>query len=194
MDEPRTLRLFVAGELPAEVRATLIDTQGELRRERLPVSWVAPEAMHLTLRFLGETPAAQLPALRAALGDALAGRRAPLLHLTRVGAFPDTRRPNVAWAGVGGDLVGLQGIYAALEAALAARGIAPEGRSFHPHLTLGRVRRSATAEQRARLGALIAALPPYAPGRWPLSSIALFRSELRRGGPLYTALETVALW
>ena len=62
-----TYRLFIAAELPPKVKAELIDTQARLRRANLPVIWVAPGAMHLTLRFLGETSVALIPDLERAI-------------------------------------------------------------------------------------------------------------------------------
>jgi len=58
------------------------------------------DAIHLTLRFLGEVPAPQVAALLAAFGAAIRGLPAPAMALGGVGAFPDLRRPRVLWAGL----------------------------------------------------------------------------------------------
>jgi 2'-5' RNA ligase len=183
-----TYRLFIAAELPADVKAELVAIQTRLRRANPPVAWVAPEAMHLTLRFLGDTSAALIPVLEAAIRTSLAPFAAMALCLSGVGAFPNDRRPSVIWAGVGGAVAGLARAQAGIEAALGSMGIAPEPRPFHPHLTLGRVRRETDHDQRARLGDAIRALPPPAPLAWPVERVVLFRSELRREGPVYTAI------
>ncbi|MCC7205954.1 MAG: hypothetical protein IT323_01520, partial [Anaerolineae bacterium] len=75
-DEP--LRLFIAIELPAEVRAALVRLQDRLKaldRERA-IRWTGIDGVHLTLKFLGDTPAARLAAIEAGLRDA-AARRGP---------------------------------------------------------------------------------------------------------------------
>ena len=99
-----TIRAFIAIDLPPAVKTALEDVAATLAG-RVPqgaARWVRPEQMHLTLRFLGDTPADRLPALYAAL-DALAAGRVPFtLHLTEVGCFPNTRRPRVVWVGRGG--------------------------------------------------------------------------------------------
>jgi 2'-5' RNA ligase len=181
-------RLFIAAELPPAVKQALAQAQELLRRDRPPVRWGAPEAMHLTLRFLGDTPAEQIPAIEQAMRDGLAGHAPMTLRLRGLGAFPNARRPSVVWAGVGGDTAALERAQAALEAGLAAIGMPAEPRPFRAHLTLGRVRRDAPATQVERLGAAIQAAPPFPALEWPVERAILFRSELRAEGPIYTEL------
>jgi 2'-5' RNA ligase len=181
-------RLFIAAELPPQIKAELEQTQARLRRANLPVGWVALGAMHLTLRFLGETSVALIPNLEQALRAALAHQGAIELRLQSVGAFPNARRPNVVWTGIGGALAALQQAQAAIEAGLGGLGIAPDPKPFHPHLTLGRLRREATPEQQRQLGEAIQALEPPAPLEWSVERIVLFRSELLRTGPVYTEI------
>jgi RNA 2',3'-cyclic 3'-phosphodiesterase len=180
-------RLFIAAELPPKVKAELIDTQARLRRANLPVIWVAPGAMHLTLRFLGETSVALIPDLERAIQAGLTPYSAMTLRLNGAGAFPNDRRPSIVWAGVGGAVATLQHAQAGIEAALGNLGIAPEPKPFHPHLTLGRLRRAADLEQQ-RLGDAIRSLPPPAPLEWTVERVGLFRSELRNDGPIYTKI------
>jgi 2'-5' RNA ligase len=180
-------RLFIAAELPPKIKAELIDTQARLRRANLPVIWVQPGAMHLTLRFLGETNIALIPDLECAIRAGFAPHNVMNLRLNGVGAFPNNRRPSIVWAGVGGAVGLLQRAQAALEAALVSLDIAPEPKPFQPHLTLGRLRRAAAREQQ-RLGDVIRSLPPPAPLEWAVERVVLFRSELRSDGPIYTEL------
>jgi 2'-5' RNA ligase len=183
-----TYRLFVAAELPPEVKAELTGAQERLRRGAPPVKWVAPEAMHLTMRFLGDTSVELIPDLGRAISTALAPHAAMALRLSGVGAFPNERRPSVIWAGIGGAVAALARAQADIEAALVGLGLAPETKPFRAHLTLGRVRREAHQEQLQRLGAAIRALAPLAPVAWVADRVALFRSELGSGGPTYTKI------
>ena len=111
-----------------------------------------------------------------------------ILRLSDMGAFPNDRRPSVVWAGVGGAVARLQRAQAGIEAALGGLGIVPEPKPFHPHLILGRLRREADPEQQQRLGDVIRSLPPLAPLEWTVERVVLFRSELRREGPVYTKI------
>jgi 2'-5' RNA ligase len=182
-----TYRLFIAAELPLEVKAELSGAQERLRRGGPPVRWVAPAAMHLTLKFLGETDAALLDDLGAAMRGALAGTGPIALRLGAAGAFPSLGRPNVLWVGVGGEVAALARAAARLDEALAGMGIAREQKPFRAHLTLGRVRREATREQQERLGAAVRELPPGT-AEWTVDRVVLFRSELRREGPVYSEI------
>jgi RNA 2',3'-cyclic 3'-phosphodiesterase len=183
-----TYRLFIAAELPAYIKAALVAMQNRLRQGNPPVTWVAPEAMHLTLRFLGETSIERLPGLGAALKTALAQHPAIRLGLSCAGSFPNDRRPSVVWAGVGGEIAALARAQAAIEAAVSDLDFKPETRPFRAHLTLGRMRREAKPDQQQRFGDAIRSLTPTPALEWTVERIVLFRSELRREGPIYTEI------
>jgi 2'-5' RNA ligase len=181
------LRLFIALPVPDEVRAQLAVLQDELRLLLPGVRWVKPEAMHLTLAFLGATPASVVPQLERAIGEAIVGRRAPRLSVRGLGAFPSLARPRVVFAGLAGDL----GSLAALQQEIVAR-IRPletsyEEQRFHPHITLGRVAGPLAAEAVAALQQRAAARGRDL-GRWQAGGIAVVRSQLGPGGSRYTTL------
>lgn len=186
------LRLFIAVEASEEVRAALGRVQQQLRRDDLPVRWVHPETMHLTLHFLGETEEPRVAAVVTAMQE-LRGQAPVVLRLGQLGAFPNTRRPNVLWVGVEGDTSALAQMQQRLATALAPLGFPGDNRPFRAHLTLGRVRREATPAQQARLGAALQATTPPAPLTWLATRVVLFRSELLSGGPRYTAHQAVEL-
>jgi 2'-5' RNA ligase len=183
-----TYRLFIAVEVPPKVKADLTVAQEQLRGGGAPVKWVAPEAMHITLHFLGETKVALLPPLGAALAAALARHRPIGLRIAGAGAFPNLRRPNVIWAGIAGATAELGRIQAASGKALESLDLPRETRQFRAHLTLGRVRREATPAQQEQLGMAIRSLPALAPLPWNVDRVVLFRSELRPDGPVYTEI------
>lgn len=185
---PETYRLFIAVEISPEARAELAVAQQRLKGGDFPVKWVAPESIHLTLHFLGETDVALIPQLSAALGAALRGQSRTTLRLDGVGAFPNLRRPSVIWAGVGGAIADLERAQIAVGTAIASLGLPRETRPFRAHLTLGRARREVAPAALERLGAAIRALPPLAPLPWGVERVVLFRSELRPSGPLYTEI------
>ena len=188
-----TLRTFIAIDLPPNVKAALADVAatlgGRVSRGALgtaAVRWVRPEQMHLTLRFLGDTPAGKLPALADAL-DTLAAGHAPFtLRLTDVGCFPNTRRPRVVWVGLGGEEQKLLAMVAALEAALRPLGWPAEDRPFRAHLTLGRVK-DVQAAQGIDWTTTVPALTV------PVAAVHLIESQLRPEGSVYTVRHTSAL-
>jgi len=138
------MRLFVAVNLPESVRRGLYQATEPLRRADLPVKWVKADAVHLTLKFLGDVDPAQEPDINQALERALAGTRTFTVGVSGFGVFPDARRPRVVWAGVEPH-PSLELLQDAVERFLTPLGFEPEGRAFRPHLTLGRAERDAKA-------------------------------------------------
>ena len=195
-------RLFIAAVPPPPLRAALVAMQDALRAGTAPpcagprVRWVRPEAMHLTLRFLGETPGDRAPAIERALA-ATAAASAPIdLRLGALGTFGG-RRPRVVWVGLEGDLAALDACAAMLNRSLAAEGFPDDPRPLRPHLTLARLSGRAGRDAHTRLLSLVAAAA--APSSQPaeagfrVEALELIRSELRPDGPRYTTLLTTAL-
>lgn len=191
-----TIRTFIAIELPQDVRQALAQAQSALRSasgeaERW-VKWVQPGSIHLTLKFLGETPSSRLEAIGQAMATAVQGRCPFPLRLGQAGCFPNARQPRVLWIGLAGEMESLHSLQAAVEATVAPLGFPTESRRFAPHLTLGRLRDDASPEARRRLGAAIESL--HAPDiSFVADSISLMRSDLRPTGAVYTCLAEIPL-
>jgi 2'-5' RNA ligase len=190
-----TWRLFIAVALPGPAISALKESQEALQAAGAPrlVTWVAPANIHLTLKFLGETPLTQCAVIAEALSDVAGLHSQFTLYTTGLGCFPNPRKPRVIWAGLGGDIDALLRLHQSVERALAQLGHPPEQRSFSPHLTLGRVRRDASRAELERLGIVIGNSAPPAPVRWAVTELSLYRSELKPGGPIYTSLHSASL-
>jgi 2'-5' RNA ligase len=191
--EDQLLRLFVAVDLPGQVREALARLQGGLRGYDLSgLRWVRPQGIHLTLKFLGETPAGRVAAITNALAGAIRGRRRFRLALGALGTFGGQRRPRVLWLDITGDIERLRELQAAVEEALVEVGFPPEERDFSPHLTLARVPqpgRPGTAERIAQ--ALESVAPPRA--EFDVREVVLMRSTLQPGGAVYERLAAFPL-
>ena len=190
-DEP--LRLFVAIDLPEAVRDSLRRLQDDLRRHDLAgLRWTRPEGVHLTLKFLGETPASSVPAIEGALARAVTGAAPFRLALGAPGTFGSRRGPRVVWVDVEGDLPPLQRLQSAVERELAGAGFPPEQRAFSPHLTLARVPQPPPPGLAERLSrALEAAAAPR--GEFPATEVVLMRSRLQPGGTVYSRVAVFPL-
>jgi 2'-5' RNA ligase len=183
------MRLFVAVNLPPDVRERLGAVQDRLRRAQADVSWVRVENLHITLKFLGETEEKRLDRIRDVLAEV--GRAcAPFsLQVTGVGSFGG-RVPRVVWAGVSEGADCLTRLAGQVESGLARVGFAKEKRSFSAHLTLGRVRSPRNTE------ALLTALHEFSAekfGTLVATEFQLMQSELRPTGSVYTMLERFPL-
>lgn len=156
--------------------------------------WVAGDRLHLTLKFLGETPSEKVPAIVEAAGKKSNKFSPFVLELGSVGAFPNNRKPQTLWLGIGGQVEPLVHLAAEVEQALAEIGFPPEGKPFRPHLTLGRVKSSRGPGELARkLEHLAASQQVPAAIEWPVEEIHLVRSVLRPAGPEYTPLHRFPL-
>jgi RNA 2',3'-cyclic 3'-phosphodiesterase len=136
------MRTFVALNLPAEERARIDVCLQPLRERPLPVRWVAADALHLTLMFIGDTEPGGVDRIGAALSGVMADH-APLdLRFAGLGAFPSLRRAAVIWIGV--DAVPeVMAVQRDIEQAISRLGYPREQRPFRPHITVGRVRKGA---------------------------------------------------
>ena len=192
-DEPSVLRLFIAVELPASVRQRLADVADELRGMGLErLRWVRPENIHITLKFLGETPAERQPQIEDALRAAAEGVAPIELTLGELGKFGGRQNPRVLWVDVRGDVDALKALHKRVDARIAALGFPGDERPFAAHLTLARVPQDLSKKIARPLTDAIEAVkvpdPPI-----PVREIVLMRSELRREGPVYTRLSGVEL-
>jgi 2'-5' RNA ligase len=188
------IRSFVAIELPEEAKKGLARLRKELERdEQKFVKWVDPKGIHLTLKFLGNTPAGQVTQITEAIGEASRGVSSFHLEILGLGAFPNVRQPRVLWVGVGGEIDKLSRLQQNIDSALATLGFAREERSFVPHLTLARVREGTSGPERRSLGELVGSTIFEDKYAVEVVAVKLMRSELTRAGAIYTSLSVVRL-
>jgi len=183
------LRLFIAIELPANVLAALSEVQHELQREPAleRLRWARPEGLHLTLQFLGETPADRRPALEQAITRAVAGIAPFEVRLGKLGRFGNRNSPRVVWIDVAGDTDALARLQSRVEREMVPLGYPSESRAFSPHLTLARVPPECSREVAVPLDEAIArASVPSAVMK--ATELALMKSNLQRSGAVYTQL------
>lgn len=198
---PRIQRLFIALETNDAMQRMIASVQQTLRRRggspqgSMPVRWVEPVQVHLTLQFLGNVVSTHIPSLIAALAPAVATHDALLLRADTVGAFPSTDAPRVLWLGLRGADDGVHALQQAVtEAVRAVEGVVADRKPFRPHLTLGRVERlHRDGPGIATIAATLDRPIHVPPTAWPVESVALIRSVLGAGGSRYTVLERFPL-
>ncbi|MDH3496395.1 MAG: RNA 2',3'-cyclic phosphodiesterase [Gemmatimonadota bacterium] len=183
------MRLFVAINLPDDVRHAIVRAAEPLRQPGLPVKWVEAAGIHLTLKFLGEVDAGREPAVRAALADACAPARRFQLPIAGFGAFPTPARPRVVWVGCE-PVPALELLQHGVETAFATLGFPVEGRPFRPHLTLGRAKR----DVRTRVPGLADVLSRLSfTAAVAVESVELMESRLSPAGAQYAVRHRVPL-
>ena len=185
------MRLFVGLALPDNIRARLSALKGGLKDAR----WVAPENLHLSLRFIGEV--AGLPSPKRSLGSAQAGgtvddidqalqtvsAKTFALSLSGLGAFDRRGRVHAIWAGVEKSDA-LARLRDSVESALVRSGLEPEHRKFTPHVTVVRMKKGSASEA----GQFLEVHHGFSAGPMTIRHFTLFESHLGHGGAHYVAL------
>jgi 2'-5' RNA ligase len=166
-------RLFVAVDLPDEVKADLVRLQPRSDRG---IRLASPEQMHLTLHFLGES---ELEPTTAALSGVVAPAFATALK--GVGRFGSPRRGFILWAGVR-PCAELVALHVAVAQALAPTGYQPEPRPFSPHITLARCKPWASQQL---INAYLQRNGGYTSSEFPVADFALYSSEPTPEGSIY---------
>jgi 2'-5' RNA ligase len=174
-------RLFIAADIDDAARAACARVAETLRAKDWAARWVAPENYHLTVAFLGAVDDERVAELTAAARDAAASVRAFEVPLEIVGAFPNARKPRVAWIGPAAAVPAFGALCAAVRRPLAALGFTFEPHS-DAHVTLAR------SEGRIALPSVDP--PQIAPQR--IASVTLYESFTERTGARYLALDRFA--
>jgi len=188
------VRSFIAIELPDELKEGLAQIEAQLKLGKpSSVKWVDPSSIHLTLKFLGNIAVDRISAITQVMEEATQGISPFHLEVTGLGVFPNLKRVQVAWVGIGGEIDKLGQIQQRIESSLAPLGFTAESRPFTPHLTLARLRDRASADERQRFGQLIAGTRFEAVYTIKVASINLMRSQLTRDGAIYSRLSSVGL-
>lgn len=193
------MRLFLAVNLPANVRRELLSATASLRDSAPHLGWMDDARLHLTLKFLGEQPEHAVERLARSVDLVAYGHRAFPMRLGGVGAFPAFRRARVVWMGVAPE-PRVELLHHDIEVACGDLGFEMEGRPFRPHITLARVsdtardedamRRLAREAKRVRFDATV-----------EVTSVDVMRSALAAGetlasggrGARYECLHSAAL-
>ena len=169
------IRLFVAIALPNPVKDTIALLGGGIPGAK----WTDRDNLHLTLRFIGETPEDRL----ADIHHGLSRIRHPCFDISvaGVGTFQQGRKATLLWVGIERNGP-LEQLHDKVAQALKREGIESDGRRFAPHITLARLQRVSDS----RLAEFVAGhnlfrLPPF-----PVESFALFSSFLSSSGAIYT--------
>jgi RNA 2',3'-cyclic 3'-phosphodiesterase len=194
MPSDETVRAFIALDPPGNLREQLAAAIESIDRKLKTdlVKWVKAEQIHLTLRFLGDVPAADLEEISAGIARACAQCGPFTLHLGGLGAFPDVMKPSVLWTGVAGDTDALSTLVHQIDYEIAGVVDAADMRAFVPHVTVGRVK-EAPAKKLDALGAGLAKQKLHFPDAWNVTHVKLMKSELARAGAKHTVLSEAKL-
>ena len=182
------VRAFIAIRPAADLRQACTGVAAAARG--LPMRWVRPESVHLTLKFLGDVPVDAIPTIHQTLQQAAEGLAAFSVAVRGLGCFPNATHPRVLWMGLDDPRRELVQLQCHIESTLAVLGMSAEERPFRPHLTLARNRGTRVGEG---LNVLLNEYKNHLFGHLAVSQIHLMRSDLHEKGAVHTRLCSVAL-
>ena len=186
MTEEKTIRTFLAIELPEEIRKEIANIQDHLKKNiRGVITWVRPERIHLTLKFFGNISGDDVVNISRVVENSVAGVRPFSLSVKAVGVFPDVMRPRVVWLGINGDVVPLSNLHKVMDRGFQDYGFKREERPFRPHLTLGRIK---SPKGMVGLATVVEGGGGYISGQFQAGGLTLFKSDLTPGVAIYTKL------
>jgi len=176
------LRLFIAVDVSdnsvlgnlSRVRDLLLATGADLKP-------VATENMHITIRFIGETPLHVASEICRELSKL--EFKAFKVRVKGLGVFPNITRPRVIWAGVSEGFTELAKLHEEVEKMLRNLGIPPDREKFVPHITLARVRTDRGLDKVVKLLSELASVDF---GEFVVNEVVLKRSTLTPSGPIYS--------
>jgi 2'-5' RNA ligase len=184
------MRTFIAFDLPREALSCVKRIQTELKAHKFKVRWAAWTNIHLTLKFLGEIAAQEVGPIARELTGLAAAWEPIEFAVQGLGVFPGIRRPRVIWVGLGGATDKLRHFQEGLESKLHSLGHPKEKRRFKAHLTIGR------SKGRIEANKLLKALEEcsnFEAVPFTAARLVLYRSDLKPGGAVYTALSEARL-
>lgn len=184
-----TIRCFISINLDDYIIRKIIELIDHLRKCEADIKWVESNNLHLTLKFLGNTPVEDIPLIEKVLRK-ISKKFLPFyIKIKGIGIFPDKRHPRVLWIGLENKEVIID-IHKQIEANMSKIGYKKEEKEFNPHITIGRTR------SLLKIDRLIECLNDYKTyefGSLLVDKINLMKSNLTPKGPIYTKIIDVNL-
>jgi RNA 2',3'-cyclic 3'-phosphodiesterase len=150
------------------------------------VRWSRADKLHVTLCFLGNVEASQIPSLSDELRGACRCHLAFSIAANGVGLFPEIGSPKVLWVSISNQCNALSDLARSVNRVCRQFSESPDPKPFRAHMTIGRVRGQIA---RDRLKAIEEEAGRFALPDDLVESISLVRSELSPKGSRYTVLE-----
>jgi 2'-5' RNA ligase len=204
------MRAFIAIEIPPDVRDAIAAAQQQMSSAKVRITWVKPDSIHLTVKFLGDIPDEGVDDIKAALDNVASRFNAFSFTVTGAGAFPSPAAPRVLWLGCESKPVGkvfvpvvegapstakaqvetrtqLEELIAAVDTEMERHGFAPDFHDFKAHITLGRIK---FPKPDAALTAALDSLKTKSFGTVQVEAIHLMKSDLNPDGAVHTRISS----
>jgi 2'-5' RNA ligase len=180
-------RGFIAIEIPAS--SSIIELEKTIKQTGADVKLVEPKNLHITLKFLGDTPEDKTAAIEQVIKKSVEGIKPFTIQLVGTGVFPNQNYIRVIWIGIEDGQI-LATIASDIDEQLSQIGFKKEQRRFSSHLTVGRVK---TARKKNELVKVIEQYTTVEFDRITVDAIKLKQSTLTPQGPIYQTITEVKL-
>lgn len=183
------LRCFIAIVIPDSLKKQIIEMTDLLKKYDADIKWVNPENIHLTLKFLGNTPQSLLTKINETINEAVLPYSPFYIKIYGTGVFPNKKHPRVIWIGIKDPEI-LINLRNAIEQSISSLGYQKDEKEFKPHLTLGRVR------SQKGIMHIINNLEDFKDkdfGSIYVDNIKLMKSDLKPKGAEYTCLYDIPI-
>lgn len=175
------MRLFIAIPLNDDVREEIEKVVGILSENVEGVRWVRRQNWHVTVKFLGKTPAEKVPGIIDVLKNISV--LLPLeMEIRDVGAFSSLGSARVVWVGAYDESRTVHKIYSEIEKGTKKLGFPVEKRGYNPHITIGRARKKPVRLSVEMLESV------HCNCRLTVNQVVLLKSELKRSGAEYSVI------
>jgi len=184
------IRTFIAIEIPEPIKLSIAKIQEELIRENAHITWVKPQNIHITLKFLGEIEESLVDNLSTVLTAVTHQTQPFAVEIQRIGAFPNLKRPKVIWIGAKSENNAMENLALTIEDKVSRLGFEIENRPFKAHLTLGRVK------DMSGIDGVMKKLDDnknFHAGKYTPTEIIIMKSDLTPTGAIYTPLNRIKI-
>jgi len=186
----KKIRTFTGIAFPEDLRKDLADLGATVFSGVKNVRWVRENAIHLTLKFIGDVSIDDTANMTDAMTEAASGIEPFEIKIGGSGTFPTKGRPRIIWAGVNEETGRLLELFEAVDRAVEPFDIAREKKRYHPHVTIGRIKGRLRHEDIAHG---LEEMGRIDFGTLEVKNMTFFMSDLTRTGPIYTVLATIPL-
>ncbi|OHB74303.1 MAG: 2'-5' RNA ligase [Planctomycetes bacterium RBG_16_41_13] len=182
------VRLFIAIEITDAVREKVSHFQNDLKKASADVKWVAPENLHITLKFIGNTDEEKIDEIVDVIHQSVIEIKPFDIYYSGAGTFPAGKYPRVIFAGAMDSSGALASIYERLNRQLTELGIPYDEHTFDAHITVGRVK---THKNIKKLMECVHSYREFTFGQENIDHLVLMKSDLTREGAIYTRVSTI---
>lgn len=184
------IRAFIAISLPPRIRELVVEVQERFHECGKTLSWIKPENVHLTVRFLGNISEEKVPAIGEAIKKGIADTHPFRMEIDEIGVFPNLKYPRVIWLGVEEATHTLIDLENRISDEMETLGFEREERKFTPHITLGWVK---TYKKKNKIIEIIQSQGKIYGAEIAMESVELYRSDLKPTGAVHTVLSRFSL-